>query len=1251
MPMRAEKITRDDDRLKQDKSSSKSRGQKASNKMGGDIPKNAVKHRNWDVMLTHLCTIDKALDQTRIKEMRDKATRHKRSGNEDNTQEKKKSNDRKSKSQKHRDHPDRKEEISAQVANSRCLHLPHGVVHSKERSLKTCRLKTNARVSKHPDFVKIIRNGFHHHPGPEDLFLSTDSVNHVTEKSDVPMATNSVGLQGHHKLSNEKRILENKHLRNSEGGSCEKNSRYKSEGSKPEKNRKKMKRSKDRRKAENDKEESAKVKSSKQRSKTSIYDSEYEEEILRSKVSIMSFGDPDVSNGIQQERKDDDCETRDTLSENNSLKNEHANEDGFTESMKSNPSKHISDKGQFTLLNGVPQFSQTTADNVHATTLDANDISEVSRHPSKNKDRTSSQSKDSKPRISTSSESSNSNSSHSKESELVLTAVDEQVNSMKHSENDDSAVTSRTADKPLSPCRVITIDLAREQHLAPGHKSKNAQLSIGGVTNHKNQGRAAHAGKSSLTNDGREMKEENHQRRHVKSRTRTRDGKQADDRDLVKTNRQEMKHLTRSSPPHRSAFEKDLEREKVDRKSEGYYCSVGSHKEIKLKKQRRQNKKNLSSEDERSQSPSKYKSSHHSNRRPLNKTNDLSKTDAMRPTSARSREVNRRHITDMIPESGEVWPESRRTVKTVVDFNEHPYRATKSSKHHSEKNKNKVIDDVRSGSHYGDSKQHERKVPISESKTVKKVEEQSDVRRRNRMVETSNWHTMAYGVTTTVRADRRSRDYPRNGCHEPRSRHPNRKSVSTDSSSSTFSSSSTSIHSSQSSCQSSSKRSSSGGRHDIQYSGQGRAHDLTPTSSCESSSWNDSKGFSSKSRNVGAKPIQQRSASTSSTFQTRAIDRKKQKNPKMSGELATIKRHDKKQRGEEDYSSNSPQEEIFEAKFRNRHSKRSNGSALAEEDSGHSLWQHHRLVLVSQKPQKLSKDKPTSQKATQLKQISKRASNSDKRNLTIRDLYSLHNVLSDTQNGTVISGYRRNDGLRVAIKRISKAGTNRWGWLGGKVVPLELSLLCQVNEARCRGVVEIVEWHETTEAFLLIMVRPHPAVDLYDYVSKHKRIKETLARHIVRQLVTSLQHCIKSGVLHRDVKLENVLLNPETMDITLIDLGCGDYVRSGPYNEFAGTPEYYAPEWFLHKQYHGEQMTVWSIGVLLYSLLCGALPFRSSKEISEKEATKFPSDISKGARDLVANLLQKNPKERIGLNSILSHFWFAKSERTKNNST
>ena len=64
------------------------------------------------------------------------------------------------------------------------------------------------------------------------------------------------------------------------------------------------------------------------------------------------------------------------------------------------------------------------------------------------------------------------------------------------------------------------------------------------------------------------------------------------------------------------------------------------------------------------------------------------------------------------------------------------------------------------------------------------------------------------------------------------------------------------------------------------------------------------------------------------------------------------------------------------------------------------------------------------------------------------------------------------------------------------IIVFQYLIYCYISQVRCKGVVEILEWHETTEAFLLVMVRPHPAVDLYDYVSKQKRLKESLARYL-----------------------------------------------------------------------------------------------------------------------------------------------------------
>ena len=92
--------------------------------------------------------------------------------------------------------------------------------------------------------------------------------------------------------------------------------------------------------------------------------------------------------------------------------------------------------------------------------------------------------------------------------------------------------------------------------------------------------------------------------------------------------------------------------------------------------------------------------------------------------------------------------------------------------------------------------------------------------------------------------------------------------------------------------------------------------------------------------------------------------------------------------------------------------------------------------------------------------------------VTLRDLYSLRAVLSDSDNGTVFSGRRRIDNAAVAIKRIMKSKVKRWHVIKDKSVPMEIALLRKVNETRHPGVVTLLEWFECSDCFLLVMARP-----------------------------------------------------------------------------------------------------------------------------------------------------------------------------------
>ncbi|ODM87460.1 Serine/threonine-protein kinase pim-3 [Orchesella cincta] len=156
-------------------------------------------------------------------------------------------------------------------------------------------------------------------------------------------------------------------------------------------------------------------------------------------------------------------------------------------------------------------------------------------------------------------------------------------------------------------------------------------------------------------------------------------------------------------------------------------------------------------------------------------------------------------------------------------------------------------------------------------------------------------------------------------------------------------------------------------------------------------------------------------------------------------------------------------------------------------------------------------------------------------------VYDIGQVLGEGGFGTVYSGVRLRDGLPVAIKQVAKVKVKEWRSINNHRVPLEIYLMCKV--AHIDGCIKILEFFEKTDSFIIIMERPEPAQDLYDYITAKGILEEHLARDYFRQIVKTVIACHQAGVVHRDIKDENIVVNLKSQCLKLIDFGSRAILR------------------------------------------------------------------------------------------------------------
>ncbi|XP_068080536.2 uncharacterized protein si:ch211-122l14.5 [Danio rerio] len=268
------------------------------------------------------------------------------------------------------------------------------------------------------------------------------------------------------------------------------------------------------------------------------------------------------------------------------------------------------------------------------------------------------------------------------------------------------------------------------------------------------------------------------------------------------------------------------------------------------------------------------------------------------------------------------------------------------------------------------------------------------------------------------------------------------------------------------------------------------------------------------------------------------------------------------------------------------------------------------------------------------------------RNTHIMDInfkmYEIGAKLGKGGFGTVYTGTRIKDRLPVALK-VADFKVKQFIQVDDFLQPLpaEIALHFLASKGpKAKPIVKLLDWKVEANRYLLVLERPVPCENLWEFLCKYDgRIPEKILWKIMFHTTIAADICCKRGVLHRDIKAENLLINLRTHQVKLTDFGCGERLTRSCYKEYCGTPQYCPPEFNSTGLYYGEPATVWSLGILQYLLMFKKFPdYHDLQNLTFTNLGQY--GWSKECCDFISCCLQTDYKLRSKLQTLRTHDWF-----------